>query len=103
MVWVLEGRDPGAREGAPTAEGIARSLIAQALEALNAGEQCTAIDDSYGIAAMAVYTGTRPECIRIGYAVDDRPELVKLMEDYGAREASVHQIHWVYDIPIKQE
>lgn len=103
MAWVLKGNDPGAREGAPTVVGIARSLIAQALEALNKGEQCTAVDEDYEIAAMAVYVGRRPECIRLGYVVPVRPELAGLLRDYGAQDASVRQIHWVYDIPIKQE
>jgi hypothetical protein len=103
MPWVVNATDTGVEEGAPPQVHVARRLIAQALEAINAGEQCTAIDDEYGIAAMAVYTTQGPVCIQIGYVVHSRPELVSLMESYGARNAQVREIHWIYDIPIRPE
>lgn len=105
MAWVLHAHDAGVEHDAPPVVGAARALIAEALEAINAGRTCTAINDEHGIAALAVYSGTgpKPVSIRIGYVVPSRPELVKLMEDYGAREARVQQIHWLYDIPIRQE
>lgn len=106
MAWVLNPHDGGAKEGAPPLVSAYRELIAQAIEAANAGADYTGVDHGPGIAAMLVRIGSVPYSVRLGRTTPPPSrEVVAALSYLGAEHVEMRKavIDWLYDIPLKQQ